>query len=217
MNELRAVRDDDELADLVEMPWPWPIEDDDVGTADVEVPTSAERANDALRELARITRERDELAALYQRDMDRLQAERDAAVGAQDRRIGELVDALETYLAARIEAGQTKVVLPAGRLTSTRAQPSIDIDEEAFVAWATVHAADLIRTTTTVTPARNVLRQRMANGDGLRLSKAGDNAASVVDTKTGEVIPGVTVSRGGTRGTGRHLNIIPAPALESGR
>ena len=87
---------------------------------------------------------------------------------------------LVAYLAAEIAAGRkTKSLeLPGGTIKLTARQPKVDVEPEAFLAWAQTARPDLVRT--------------KLEPDKTALKKAAVLAEDGVVVIDGEIVPGAT-------------------------
>ena len=87
---------------------------------------------------------------------------------------------LAAYLAAEIKAGRkTKSLdLPGGTIKLTARQPRVDVEPEAFLAWAVEHRPDLVR-----------LKQEVDRAGLKRAATLAEDGVVVLD---GEVVPGAS-------------------------
>lgn len=151
-----------------------------------------ERANWHLRMAAKRRDERDQLAAVYKKEIERLQIRLQHRTRILNDQIAwheEPVKGL--HLALLRENPKRKTIeLPSGKSSVRVPQtPKVNIvDNAAVLAWAEKEHPELISHAINVTAVRTVAGA--SDADGL---KPGDVRAAI-DTETGEIIPGCEVT-----------------------
>lgn len=173
-----------------------------------EAPGNDLAANGRMRALAHLERKLAADQALAHAEIARISdwlEEREAAVTKRTR---WLRAALEGWMAAHLDdygKGPRAKLLPAGKVTVTKQQPSVDIDAEVFLAWASKRRPDLVRrpAPTVPPPAPDALAvrklvskldlERLRPGETVRLTTAVEPDEDGAEPFHVE-IPGVTVT-----------------------
>jgi hypothetical protein len=161
----------------------------------------------ASRMVHRYLRTNDEIArttALFDAEIERMREARDAALRPLKQRLQWLDSMLKLWHKARLDEDPTAttVRLPTGTLTSAKAQDAWVYDEAKFLAWARVNAQGAVRVPPVVeTIDRNEARKLLAETISVIEREA-------VIKATGELVPGLTIRRGGF--DGRHYYVKPS-------
>lgn len=145
------------------------------------------KANWAFHRLRAAERERDDIIALYDAEIERLNAWKATMLARPSHSIAYFNHQLARYgmtVRAKDPEGRerTKHALPAGTIRFTRSQ-SVEVeDEEALVAWAESSHPDLVKRTPKIGELRGVL------------AKDAQKQLQAV-TVDGEVVPGIRIDR----------------------
>jgi len=142
--------------------------------------TGLETAAWASRKAAAAQRKIAEVKAWGEAEKARIDAIVAAEVMRHDREADFFQQHLVVYLQAEIAAGRkTKSLeLPGGTIKLTARQPRLDVDAEAFLAWAAATRPDLVRTK--LEPDKTALK---------KAAVLADDGVVVID---GEIVPGAT-------------------------
>lgn len=122
---------------------------------------------------------------------------------------GELERQLENFMRAQIALdpkGPMSRTTPAGEIRSTKGSVTVEVDdEEAFLHWASRHQSELVRVPDPKIPPpepdKKAIRAAATAADDAEryLAAKGDleqvGSYELVDTATGEVVPGVRLAR----------------------
>lgn len=160
-------------------------------------PAPDERAASAmLYRYRRLVTEHDRVAAAYDDEIRRLEQAKADHLDELNAKKAWLSQSLRLWHAARLaeDASRKTIRLPAGTLKSSKAQQLWDFGD-GFLEWAQANLPDAV----TVPEPKPVL-SRTAAKHGLADRMAVIDDGSVVDTSTGEVIPGLFVKAGGYDG-----------------
>ncbi len=133
----------------------------------------------------------DEVRNAADAEVARIIAWRDEATKADEGTVEHLSAMLRFYMETRNREDERckSVKLPHGVTLKSRAQqPEWDVNAEEFVAWAKVHAPDLLQRTITIAPRVADLKAAV-KGDEPKFVREGD-----LLHLDGEVVPGVTVT-----------------------
>lgn len=153
-------------------------------------PPGAIAADRLLVRLARAQTDQDAVAAVFNARIDALTDARDMAMLDIGKRIGWIETALSLYHQARYreDPSQITIKLPHGTLSSRKAQPRWEFDDD-FIVWAQTNAEEALRVTTEVAknPAKQLLGGYSMKDDGRLMSP------------DGELVPGVRVFPGDGR------------------
>jgi hypothetical protein len=182
------------MDDITEIDTGFPIEEDiDYGTPALmpdDHAAALERASWHMRKAAMLTAERDELAAVYRREMERLELRLEHRRRILNERIAwheEPVRQLHLAL-LRSNPKRKTIELPYGTSkVRVPATPKVSItDNAALLAWAESNRPELLGRSINVTAIRTVAvpKGKVAPGE----------TGEAVDSETGEVIPGVAVT-----------------------
>jgi len=140
-----------------------------------------EQAVWAMRKMAAASQRLKEIQHIADAEIERIQAwaEQQSREPLRDTDYFEAI-LIEYGRAQRVE-GRKSVSTPYGTIKSRLAQPSFDVDKDAFLEWAKANRPDLVR----VKEEPNVADMKVV------LEVSGENA---IDPHSGEVVPGVKVT-----------------------
>lgn len=168
-----------------------------------------DEANMLLWRRERLIDQAEEADQVYRAAFQRLADAREAHIRSLQSGIADLDRALTLWHHARwLEdpKANISIMLPFGTLTSTKAQDEWVYDEPAFLAWAKVNAQGAVIPPTPQPPRLGKREARQLLADHVTVREAG----TVVHTVTGEVVPGLRITKGGTFQLGRHYKIQEA-------
>ena len=157
----------------------------------VPAPEDAEQADWMLRRIAKLRAERDEISALYQAQVEQLNAWLHDVTDGLDAHIA----ALDTALAGWLQAvGKTSVKLPHGKVASRKGSKSLQIvDGVALSEWIEANHPDMIVVERRVAGKTQLKSLFVDPPDGF--GEHADQAPVV--TGDGEIVPGVEWSTDG--------------------
>lgn len=141
----------------------------------------------AMRKLAALRKRQAEVDAIARDEIARIEAWHLAASGALVADTNYFTGLLTHYAHVEREAhGRKSISLPYGTVRSRAGSRRVEVtDDVAFLAWAEQSAPTLIRVRKE--PDKAAIRQTFDAADDM-----------VVDPATGEVVPGITVTRSET-------------------
>jgi phage host-nuclease inhibitor protein Gam len=142
--------------------------------------TGLEAAAWASRKAAEARRKQAEVKAWAEGEKARIDAIVAAEVMRYDREADFFEQHLVVYLRSEIEAGRkTKSLeLPGGTIKLTARQPKLDVDADAFLAWAVTSRPEFVR-----------VKQEVDKTALKRAAVLAEDGVVVVD---GEIVPGAT-------------------------
>lgn len=153
-----------------------------------EPPQDADRADEQLRRLAKVRAEMAQIGAHAQAQIERINewhARRVEVLAGRERWLAEGLEMWHRAVLADDPSRKT-ISLPCGTLKSRSQQPVWEFDDEAFIAWASEHAPELVR----IPEPKPAVDKNAAKKALFALPEGGGE----VITEAGEVVPGAEVT-----------------------
>jgi Bacteriophage Mu Gam like protein len=155
--------------------------------------------------------ETERVRSLFDAEITRLAERQAELLDDLAARAERLAGTLRLYHQARLREDPKRltITLPGGTLTSRRADDVYVYDEPAFIAWATAHLPGAV-VTPEPAPRIDKRKARALLSDRLGVTEDERGPLSVpVDATTGEIVPGLSITRGGPDRSGRTYTIKP--------
>ena len=161
------------------------------GLVDHQRPYPGDRADWAMRQIARLRHERATLADRFDRELERIKQRRTDRLDILNREIAHYEEPLRQWHAALLAAGEAgkTIHLPHGDLKARTVNPTVTVDDmDAVANWARRAHPELLAARVSIPE----LRKAVAILDLV------DEPAKVIDPATGEIVPGCAVTPGTT-------------------
>lgn len=184
---------DEELIDAAIAGDEAPLEDDDIAEILGWTPPDIEYADWAGRKWVACTEERSEIDRIAETQIARIKAWQDAEHARLDRKLGWLAGTLERFaIARRVATKAATTKLPSVTISTRETRAGVEVvDEAAAIAWAEGRpwSAEVVKVSKRLLKSK--LPKEMTEVVAPVENEDGVMVARLIDTTTGEPIPGL--------------------------